>query len=51
MRTPRRYVIASLIAAVAVALSSQFGIAPASAAPAVQCPASTTWDDLLQRCV
>lgn len=51
MRARRRYVLASLIAAVVVALTSQFGVAPASAAPAIHCPGSTTWDDLLQRCV
>jgi hypothetical protein len=51
MRARRRYVLASLIAAVVVALTSQFGAAPASAGPAIHCPGSTTWDDLLHRCV
>jgi hypothetical protein len=51
MRARHRYFLASLIAAVAVALSSQFGVAPAAATPAVHCPGSTTWDDFLQRCV
>ena len=51
MRARRRYVLASLIAAIAIALTSQFGAAPVSAAPAIHCPGSTTWDDLLHRCV
>jgi len=49
MRARRRYVLASFLAAVAVALTSQFGVAQASADPV--CPASTSWDDILHRCV
>jgi hypothetical protein len=51
MRARRRYVLATLVAAIAAALTSQFGAAPASADPPVHCPASTSWDDVLHRCV
>jgi hypothetical protein len=51
MRARQRYFLVTLLAAVVVALTSQFGAAPATAAPAVHCPGSTTWDDLLHRCV
>jgi hypothetical protein len=51
MRARHRYFLGTLLAAVVVALTSQFGVAPASAAPAIHCPGSTTWDDLLHRCV
>lgn len=51
MRARHRHFLMTLVAAIAVALTSQFGAAPAHAAPAVHCPGSTTWDDILQRCV
>lgn len=50
MRARHRYFLGTLLAAVVVALTSQLAPAPAFTA-AISCPASTTWDDLLQRCV
>lgn len=50
MRARHRYFLVTLIAAVAVALTSQFAPAPVSSAEH-HCQGSTTWDDLLQRCV
>jgi hypothetical protein len=50
MRARHRYFLVTLIAAVTVALTSQFAPAPGFVS-AHSCPASTTWDDLLQRCV
>ncbi|MFF5077380.1 hypothetical protein ACFY36_10030 [Actinoplanes sp. NPDC000266] len=50
MRARRRQILIAFVAAVTVALTGQFVPSPGSAA-AVGCPASTTWDDLLQRCV
>ncbi|MEU4242607.1 hypothetical protein [Actinoplanes sp. NPDC026619] len=50
MRARHRQFIVTLIAAVAVALTGQFAPAPATSADHV-CPASTTWDDFLKRCV
>jgi hypothetical protein len=49
MRARHRYFLGTLLAAVVVALTSQ--LAPAPAFTAASCPASTTWDDRLQRCV
>jgi hypothetical protein len=50
MRARHRHLLVTLIAAVAVALTSQFATAPAATA-GHGCPSSTTWDDLLKRCV
>jgi hypothetical protein len=50
MRARQRQFLVTLVAAVVVAITSQFASAPASSV-AVGCPASTTWDDLLHRCV
>jgi hypothetical protein len=50
MRARHRYFLGTLLAAVVVALTSQLAPAPGLVASA-SCPASTTWDDLLHRCV
>ncbi|XVU22764.1 hypothetical protein ACQPZJ_36650 [Actinoplanes sp. CA-054009] len=50
MRARRRQLLVTVVAAVVVALTGQFVPSPGPAL-AVGCPASTTWDDLLQRCV
>ncbi|GAA2644792.1 hypothetical protein [Paractinoplanes durhamensis] len=50
MRARHRHLLVTLIAAVAVALTGQFAPA-ASSSVAYDCPASTTWDDFLKRCV
>ncbi|GAA0566430.1 hypothetical protein GCM10010172_57780 [Paractinoplanes ferrugineus] len=50
MRARRHHLLVTLIAAVVVALTSQFAPAPAAVADGV-CPASTTWDNFLKRCV
>ena len=49
MRARLRYAVVTLVAAVVVALTGQAAAAPATAA--IGCPGSTTWDNLLQRCV
>ncbi|MFC7272681.1 hypothetical protein ACFQS1_01705 [Paractinoplanes rhizophilus] len=49
MRARHRHFLVTLIAAIAVAL-----VAPSAApshAEAITCPGSTSWDNLLQRCV
>src|SRR3954470_18242814 len=49
MRARHRHFLVTLIAAIAVAL-----LAPSAApgqAEAITCPGSTSWDNLLQRCV
>jgi hypothetical protein len=51
MRARRHHFLVTLIAAVAVALTSQFAPAPGAVADGHVCPASTTWDDFLKRCV
>ena len=51
MRARHRHFIAALVAALSVALTSQFAPAPGFSAAEGPCPASTTWDDFLQRCV
>jgi hypothetical protein len=51
MRARHRTFLLTLLAAVTVALTSHLGVTPAAAAPAIHCPGSTTWDDLLHRCV
>ena len=50
MRARQRHFLVTLMVAVAVALTSQITPSPASSA-AYGCPASTSWDTLLQRCV
>jgi hypothetical protein len=49
MRARHKYLLVSLVAAVVVALTGQAVTAPATSA--VGCPGSTTWDNILQRCV
>jgi hypothetical protein len=52
MRARHRHVLAALIAAIAVALTSVSG--PVSGDTQVQaesCPRGTSWDNLLHRCV
>ena len=49
MRARHRYLLVTIVAAVAVALTGQAPVAPATSA--IGCPSSTTWDNLLQRCV
>jgi len=49
MRARHRYLLVTIVAAVAVALTGQTPAAPATSA--IGCPSSTTWDNLLQRCV
>jgi hypothetical protein len=50
MRARRRYFLGTFVAAVVVALTGQFAPSPGFTA-AIHCPSSTSWDDLLQRCV
>jgi hypothetical protein len=50
MRARHRHLLITLVAAVAVALAGQSATVPVSTA-GPYCPASTTWDDALHRCV
>jgi hypothetical protein len=44
----RRHILVALVTAVAIALAAQ----PApSSTQAIECPGSTSWDNILQRCV
>ncbi|WP_157437222.1 hypothetical protein [Actinoplanes subtropicus] len=49
MRARHRYFLLTIVAAVVVALTGQGAAAPVTSA--VGCPGSTTWDNVLQRCV
>jgi hypothetical protein len=48
MRARRRRLMLALVSVVTIALAAQ--TAPSSTR-AIGCPASTSWDNLLQRCV
>jgi len=48
MRARQRHFLAALVSAVAIAL---FAPSAGSPAQAVTCPGSTSWDNILQRCV
>jgi hypothetical protein len=49
MRARHRHFLLALVSAVAIALAAQ--AAPSSTTQAVGCPSSTSWDNILQRCV
>jgi hypothetical protein len=48
MRARHRHFLLALVSAIAIALAAQS--APSST-QAVECPGSTSWDNILQRCV
>jgi hypothetical protein len=50
MRARHRRFLVTLVATAAVAVATLSGVSPGSAA-AYGCPASTSWDNILQRCV
>jgi hypothetical protein len=50
MRARRRHFLVTLLVAVAVSIAGQ-SLTSSGSAAAYGCPASTSWDTVLQRCV